>query len=289
MDAASFVKLAILLSVFAIVVAIGMRARPSDVLAFARYPRYAVRATLAMFVVMPLFVILITWALPLAPPLPAALIALAVSPMPPILPRKEAKTGGEMDYVISLQVFATVISLIAAPLFIAVAGWLFDVKVAYSPGNVFMTLLLTVAIPLAAGIAVRRFWPAVADRLADPLGQFGMVALIVAGLGLLVAVGPVMVEKIGSGVLLTAILIVVVALGVGHALGGPSEGNRGALAVATAARHPGVAIGMGTTYYPLDQGAVIAVVLIYVLISILISIPYVQWRRRVMAARAAGL
>lgn len=283
MDAASFVKLAILLSVFAIVVAIGMQARPSDTLAFARYPRYALRATLAMFVVMPLFVIFITWVLPLAPPLPAALIALAVSPMPPILPRKETKTGGQMDYVISLQVFATTVSLIAAPLFVAVAGWLFDVKVAYSPGNVFMTLLLTVAIPLAAGIAFGRFWPAAAARLAGPLGRFGMAALIVACLGLLVAVGPKMLEKVGSGVLLTAVLIVVVALAVGHALGGPSEGNRGALAVATAARHPGVAIGMGTTYYPLDQGAVIAVVLIYVLVSVLVSIPYVRWRRRLIA------
>lgn len=285
MDAAALVKLCILISVFSIVVSIGMRSRPADTLALIEHPAQALRATLSLFVVMPLFVIFITWVLPLTPPLPAALIALSLSPMPPILPKKEAKTGGEADYVISLQVLATLTSLLVAPLLIAVAEQVFDVKVAFSPGNMFTTLLLTIFAPLAVGMLTRRYLPKLAARLAGPLGQVAMVTLVLGGIAIVYAVGPRMIEAIGSGVIWTALLIVVVALAVGHALGGPHEGNRGALAVATAARHPGVAIGMGTLYYPLDQGAVVAVVLIYTVVSMLVSIPYIQWRRRVVAAR----
>lgn len=285
MDAAILIKLLILVSVFSIVVSIGMRTRPEDTLALIHHPRQAARATVSMFVIMPLIVIYMTWLMGLAPPIPAALIALALSPMPPLLPRKEDKAGGEADYIISLQVLASATSLVIAPVFIPLAGWLFDVRVAYSPGNVFVTLFLTVAAPLALGIVIRRYFPDIAARLKGPLGRLAMITLVLGGLAVVVAAGPKMIEKLGSGVLLTSILIVLVSLGVGHLLGGPHEGNRGALAVATAARHPGVAIGMGTTYYPLDQPAVIAVVLTYTLVSVVVCMPYVQWRRRVMQRR----
>lgn len=285
MDTASIVKLAILLSVFLVVVSIGLRARPVDTLALLEQPAMVVKAVLAMFVIVPLAVIFFTKTLALANPLPAALVALSVSPMPPILPKKEAKAGGEADYIISLQVLGALTSIVAVPLFILIGERVFGFDLAFRPSAMFTTLLLTIGASLAVGMLIYRLAPSVANRLADPLGKIGMTSLIVAALAVAVALGPKIIAALGSGVILTAITIVVFALAVGHALGGPHEGNRGALAVATAARHPGIAIGLAAATFPVQQPEIAAAVLIYTAVAIVISVPYVRWRKAVLARR----
>ena len=52
---------------------------------------------------------------------------------------------------------------------------------------------------------------------------------------------------IGNGLILLIVAIVVVGLVVGHLLGGPIEGDRTALAMATASRHPAVALAVATS------------------------------------------
>jgi BASS family bile acid:Na+ symporter len=262
-----------------------MRARPVDTLALLEQPVQAAKAVLAMFVIVPIAVIAATRLLPLENPIPAALIALAISPMPPILPRKEAKVGAEADYSISLQVLAALTSIIAAPLFMVVVERVFDIDLVFRPGQLFTTLVLTVGAPLAVGIAINRLAPAFAARYAETIGKAAMISLIVAALAVAVALGPQMIAHIGSGIIWSAIGIVLFALAVGHALGGPHEGNRGALAVATAARHPGVAIGLAASTFPTQQPQIAAAVLIYTLIAIVLSIPYVRWRKALVARR----
>jgi bile acid:Na+ symporter, BASS family len=283
MDAAAIVKLAILLSVFFIVVSIGLRARPEDTLALIKQPMLVLKATLAMFVVMPLAVIFATKWLHLANPFPAALVALSVSPMPPILPKKEAKVGGQGSYIISLQVLGALTSIVAVPLFILVAEPVFGLNVPYQPAAMFKTLVLTVGAPLALGILIHRISPSVANRLSGPIGNVAMISLIVAATAVAFALGPNIIAAIGTGIIYSAIGMVLFGLLVGHVLGGPHPGNRGALAVATAARHPGVAIGLAATAFPEQKPVIAAAVLIYTLIAVIISLPYIRWRKAVMA------
>jgi bile acid:Na+ symporter, BASS family len=67
---------------------------------------------------------------------------------------------------------------------------------------------------------------------------------------------------------------------VGHLLGGPDSGNRGALALATSARHPGVAISLAAASFPQHQKAIITTVLLFILVNVVLTLPYVLWRRR---------
>ncbi|MGL6042648.1 MAG: hypothetical protein ACRC1J_01875, partial [Sandaracinobacteroides sp.] len=120
MDPATILKLIIVSSVVLIVVSIGMNVRPGTALRFLKDPVPASKAMLAMFVAMPLFVLLVTSLFPLEPAVRVALVALSLSPMPPILPRKEVKLGAGMDYAIGIQVTAMVTALVAAPLFILI-------------------------------------------------------------------------------------------------------------------------------------------------------------------------
>ncbi|MGL4541292.1 MAG: bile acid:sodium symporter family protein [Polymorphobacter sp.] len=285
MDPVTIVKLTILASIFLIVVSIGMQTRPEDLLALKDNPRMAARAMLAMFVIVPLFVIFLTWALPLQPPIPAALIALSLSPMPPILPKREAKTGANADYVISLQVLAAVASLVLAPLYAFLVGPVFGRDISFAPLEIFKVLVMTIGAPLALGILIRRYAPAVARASKERLAQAGMVTLVIAVIVVLFKIGPRFAEAIGSGVMLTAIVISLFALGVGHWLGGPDERNRGALALTSAARHPGVAIALATATFTTEQPLILVSVLIYTAVTIIVTIPYIRWRKRVTARR----
>jgi hypothetical protein len=54
--------------------------------------------------------------------------------------------------------------------------------------------------------------------------------------------------------------------------------------VACAARHPAVAIALSTAIFPAYSTPIVAVVELFLLANIIITLPYMRWRRRVMAA-----
>src|SRR5260370_15235117 len=135
------------------VTSVGLRSRPADTLLLLRNPRLGVRAMVSMFVPMPLFVIGLTWVLPVMDQAAhAALIALAVSPMPPILPRRQVKLCAGGDYAVGLQLLASVFSIIISPIFIWLAGRLEGVATVFDPAELLRVLAVTIGAPLAAGI-----------------------------------------------------------------------------------------------------------------------------------------
>jgi BASS family bile acid:Na+ symporter len=282
MNPAMIVKLAALLSIVLVVVSVGLRSRPIDALALVREPILGLKAILAMFVAVPAVVIAATYILPFKPPVEAALIALSVSPMPPMLLRKGVKAGGQADYVIGLQVAMSVASVIFAPIIVAIAGAIFKVDTDINMLAMWKTLIMTVGAPLFVGILIRRLWPNLAERLATPTGRIGLIMLMVAGVVILISSWPAVVLALGDGVLVLIAAIVLFGLLVGHLLGGPDEGNRGALAVACAARHPGVAITIATSTFPAQQPMITGAVLVYLLASIVLAIPYMRWHGRHM-------
>lgn len=278
------VKLVLIGGIVLIVAAIGLRARPRDALLLIENPALGARAMLAMFILVPAFVIALTWIFPFDRPVRAALLALAIAPMPPILPNKEAKAGGRADYAIGLQVLATLVSIVLMPVMLWLLGRIYGDVLTFDPVKIGTTLLTTVGAPLAIGMVLGHILPAHRDRLAAVAGKFGMAALAVGAIIILVAAWPAMGALIGSGVLWAAAAIIAFALFVGHWLGGPGQDNRGALAVACAARHPGVAIALASTAFPVDTKPIIGAVLLYLFANAVLTIPYMKWRGRVMTA-----
>jgi BASS family bile acid:Na+ symporter len=116
MDLASLLKFAIVASIVFIVLSIGLAAPPGAIRAGFGKPMNIARAMVAMFLFFPMFALAVTWIIPLDPAARIALLALAVSPMPPILPIKEQKLGGELDYALAIQLAASLVALAAAPL-----------------------------------------------------------------------------------------------------------------------------------------------------------------------------
>src|SRR5258705_3153268 len=108
MNLQELIPLALKVSVVALVVAIGLKASLQDATYLLRRPGELLRAILAMNVLLPIVMIALAFFFDLTPAVRIALVALSVSPVPPILPNRAIKAGGEESYSIGLLVAAAV-------------------------------------------------------------------------------------------------------------------------------------------------------------------------------------
>src|SRR5262249_25567267 len=147
-------------SIGLIVFAIGLEAVPGDVTYLLRKPSLLVRSVLAMNVVIPLIAAGIAAAFHLRPEVEAALILLAVSPVPPILPGKEQKAGGNVSYAIGLLTVSAVLAIGAVPASVTLIGRCFGYSLNVPMAAIAKVVGTTVLGPLMLGVVVRRLVPA---------------------------------------------------------------------------------------------------------------------------------
>lgn len=268
-------KASIILSVFAI----GLKATFADVTFLFRRPAYLVRALLSMNVLMPLVALALGTAFDLHPAVKIALVAIAVSPIPPILPNKALKAGGKEDYTIGLLVAIPVLSIFVIPIMMEIFEKLTGVSLAMQPRSVAVLVLTTILVPLLVGIAVRKIACTIADRAAKPISVLAAVLLILSALPILIGSARAVFSLIGDGTILSLAGFALVGFIIGHQLGGPEPDNRPVLALATASRHPAVALAIAHTNFPVQKLAG-AAVLWYLILSGIVSAFYFSWVKR---------
>jgi bile acid:Na+ symporter, BASS family len=283
MSAATLILLAVQLSLVLMVFSIGLGASVGDVTYLFRQPKLLIRSLLSLNVVMPLFAVALAKSFDFTPLVKAALVLLAISPLPPIFPKKSQKAGGRFSYAIGLLVTATVVSIFFIPLAMKLLGRAFDLSLEMSPGRVVTLVLWTLLLPLAAGVAVHRLSPAFAERAGPTIGKVGGILLLLGLVPILVKVWPAMMTLIGNGTLFAMVVFALVGLAAGHLLGGPDPEDRVVLALSTATRHPGIAIAIAQVNFPGEKLAAGAV-LLYLLVSAVVAIPYMKWTKRPRAA-----
>ncbi len=279
MDLATLILLALKTSILLTVFGLALEATMDDALYLFRRPSKLVRSLLSMNVIMPLFAAALVAVFNLVQAVEIALITLAVSPVPPILPKKQVKAGGRGSYAIGLLVAAAVLAIVFVPLTIDLLGRVFDRPVQISVATIAKLVLTTVLLPLAAGIAVHHFAPAFAERIAKPLSLVAAVMLIGGALPVVFTAWPAITSLIGNGTILAIEAFVVVGLAAGHLLGGPAPEDRTVLAFSTASRHPGIALAIASANAP-GQKLVLAAVLLYLIVNAAVSIPYKKWQQR---------
>jgi BASS family bile acid:Na+ symporter len=280
MNATTLIVVGLQAGIVLLVFGLGLNARFKDAAYLFLRPGQFIRSLLSMYVVLPVFavtVVVIFDGLP--PPVKIALVALAVSPVPPALPRKVLKAGGESPYIIGLLAAMALVSIVFVPLAMAVLGMIFDRELYVAPSAVVRLVLITVLIPLAAGMLVRRLAPAFAARSVRPATLLATVLLVVAALPILLVVGPGSLSLIGNGTLASFVAFIAVGLASGHLLGGARSKERTVLALSSACRHPGIALTIAFINYP-DEKLVLGAVFLYLLLTVIVTIPYVVWSRR---------
>jgi predicted Na+-dependent transporter len=285
MTLADLIPIAIKLSIVLLVFALGLRADWRDATSVFRQPRLLVRSILAMAVLMIAFVVAIASVFDLPPAVRIAIVALAVSPVPPLLPNRQKMAGGSGSYAIGLMVAAALIAIVSMPFFVAVLGVYFHAETHMQFRQVAAIVAVSVIAPLAAGMFVRHVAPGFTERIVKPISMFANVLLVVAALIVLFNLSGTIWGLIGHGVLVVLVLFTLVGIAIGHFLGGPNPDDRTVLALATGIRHPGLAMAIASVNFPDQKASVLAVVVCHVLIGLILSIPYLIWRRRTHAAR----
>ena len=238
------ISLGIQASMALMVFCVGLHARPDDISYLLRRPGLLVRSLLAMNVVMPAVAVAIAFWLDVDHALKVALIALSVAPVPPILPGTQIKDGGRESYVVGLLVTAALVSIVFVPAVAALIGRLFGQEVHTAPSAIAWVVLTSLIAPLIAGVVLGRLAPKVAALLARPLALVATAVLVVAFLPVLLKIWPAIVASFGNFTFVTIVAFCAIGIGVGHVFGGPDKEDRTVLALATASRHPAVALAV---------------------------------------------
>jgi BASS family bile acid:Na+ symporter len=242
---------------------------------------------LSMIVLLPIAAMVLVAAWDFSMPVRVALLTLAVSPLPPILPSKELKVVSREDYVWSLFIISSLLAIVLVPLLVSVLGFALHRDDRISVGLVAKPILISVLVPLFLGMVVRYFWRDFAIRVRGGIARVGNGLLVLACVVILVFIWPRMREVLGNGSILAFVALAVIGLIIGHLMGGPKQENRSVLALATATRHPGIAIAIGAVCFP-DDKSIPAAVLLALLVSIVVSIPYTRWRRKIRLRGTPG-
>ncbi len=287
MTVAELVPLVLKSSISVLVFTIGLGTAPRELAYFVRQPGQLIRSVISMNLVMPIIAVLIVVIFPLHRVVQITLVALALSPVPPILPRKLVTAGGGHAYVMALLFSAALLSLITIPVGGMILDAIFPAKIRIPAGPIVPLILATVIVPTLAGIGLRLAAPRVAARIAAPLALAATALIVAAALLIMVKAGPAVLAQIGDGTLVAIAAFVILGLAAGHLLGGPTPGDRSVLALATASRHPGIAMAIAHLVNP-TENAVPAAILLYLVTSIVISLPYVMWRKRAHGATPAA-
>lgn len=279
MNAAGLIRIGMMASLVLLVLSLGMRSTFSEASYLFRKPALLLRSLVSMNVVLPLLVIWLVTSFDLRPAVKIALVALAVAPVPPFLPGKQLKLADSHDFTIGLLVATSLFSVLIVPATMALIEALGVGSRHVSAAAILRIVATTVLLPLIAGIFVRTRWPALAARVQPVAHAIAVVLLVVALIPVLFSEWGAMRSLIGDGTLLVILVATVLGLAVGHVLGGPQAEDRSVLALATASRHPAVAIAIASASFP-DAKLVLPAVLLALVVGMVASAPYVSWRKR---------
>ncbi|MGH9255103.1 MAG: bile acid:sodium symporter family protein, partial [Vicinamibacterales bacterium] len=220
MEIQQLVMLAVQASILLTVFGFGLQATTGDVLYVVRAPACLARSLVAMFLVMPLAAVALVQAFEFRPSVEIALVALALSPVPPLLLKRESQAGGTASYGLGLMAVVSLLSIVLVPLAVELLGRYTSRSFGTAPTAVARIALTSVLLPLVAGMACRAALPSVAQGIARPVTLVATTLLSAGALAILAANLPAIVALIGDGTVLAMAVFVAAGLAVGHLLGG---------------------------------------------------------------------
>jgi BASS family bile acid:Na+ symporter len=274
-------KASIMLAVFAI----GLQATFADATFLFRRPGQLLRAFLSMNVLMPLVALAIAAPFDLHPAVKIALVVISVSPTPPIFPKKAHKAGGK-DVTQSVCWWRR--RFFRSSSFNNSGDIRKDHRRTSRHAGELCRLTGSDHDFAAAARWNGRPQNRTLNRGSSSETHRGacFCALLLSALPVLIGIAPTLFSFIGDGRVLSLAVFALAGLIIGHLLGGPEE-NRPVLALATACRHPAVALAIAHANFP-NQKLTAAAVFLYVIISAILSALYLAWDKRQRAGHSTA-
>lgn len=267
------------ITLFELMVAIGLSVTVAEIVSVARNWRMVCRAVLANYILVPAAAMGLLMLFRAHPMVAAGFLVIAACPGAPYGPPFTAMVKGNVIAAVGLMVILAGSSAILAPLLLQV---LLPVIAKNEPISINLTkmigtLALSQFLPLCVGIYVRERHPALAAKVKRPASQLSMVfnlllvgIILVVQFPMLAAIRPM--GYVGMLALLTA------ALFAGWALGGPEGDDRKAMLMATSVRNVGVGLVIAAASFP-GTPAVTAATAYALIQSIVMALVAFAWGR----------
>ncbi len=268
-----------------LVVAAGIASSRGDFVYVLGRPALLGRAVLAVIVIPVIAAVAAIALFPIAQPAKAAIFLMAISPVPPLMPGKALKFGGNAGYVYGLQATGAVLALLFVPTLGAVGARFYEVHAQFPIGVVARNIFVGLVVPLAIGLVLGRLvLHKVSPALPRIITIVADVLLVLAFLPLLVELFPGMMALVGDGTVIAMAFVVLIALAGGHLLGGPELANRSTLAFSASMRHPGIALALAGANHA--NKPVTAAVLLFLFVGLLVLIPYQMALKKKIARKS---
>lgn len=183
--------LSVVLAVLIFTVALNLSV--GDFRSVARYPRSVASGLLTQFAIFPITTWGATMLLDLPPQIEVAMILIAACPGGATASVITHFAGGNTALSLSISALGAVLSTVLTPWNFywmvssnpATASWLKALSIDASSAGLSMTLVLT--IPLAAGMAMAHYRPAMTKRIVKPLSLAAILTLVAFVIGNLFA------------------------------------------------------------------------------------------------------
>lgn len=279
------VSLFIALTLFSTMLALGLSLRLDELLRWRERPALPLRVLLGSCVLVPLLALLLLhtpWSRMIGVPERFAIGLMALCPSAPLALRKARKAGGDHQLAALVQVGAALMAIVSVPVLavlfrrsFGVEGWqVLPLDVAAQVGQVQV-------LPLLLGISLRHWASGLASRIEGPLNRIaGVLLLVLFAVVLVKASGPLLAYLPAK---LPALLLMAVmaaaALLIGRAMAGPGSPHGTTTALVTAMRNPGLAL-LFASRHGQELLGVKAGILVYVLVTVVVSLPLMRNSRR---------
>lgn len=254
------------LTVFAVMLGIGLGVTPREWREAWRRPGPMLRALFAVLVAVPALALAVTRTLELPRWAEIGIVLMAISPGAPVALRRSLAAGGLPAFASSLQVSVALLAVVSMPLSIAALNRVYDGHASIEPWEVMRQVFVAQLLPLGLGSLLRQAWAPLAMRIEPHVNRAGSVLLLGTVVLALANLWQPTVAA-GAGVLAAIAFVTVLALAAGHLLGGAP------VAISSAVRNPGLALLVATFNSAPPQ--VTATVLAYVVVSAVLVTLYV--------------
>jgi bile acid:Na+ symporter, BASS family len=278
------------ITLFEMMVAIGLGVSLRDVLRVATDWRLVAMAALASYVCVPAAAVGLLILFQADPFVAAGFLVAAVCPGAPYGPPFTGMARGNVAVSVGLMVILAASSAMFAPLLMQLLLPLVLQNLPALPqdgraltmdgGKVVLTLLVAQFLPLCVGLALRQWRPTLADTLKKPANLLSMVLNLVM-LGSILYVQFDMLSAIHPRAFVGMLALVFAGVAAGWLLGG--SGNRSAMVMATSVRNVGVSLVIVTAAFPGTQ-AVVAATAFALFQTIVVALIALGWGRLVHSA-----
>ena len=268
---------AIVGAIFILMFHLGMSIVPNDFRLAARQPALLLKGLFAVLIAVPALGLVVVRCFDLPHPVEVGIMLMAISPGAPVVLRRTLMAGGDKSLATVLQIAVAGLAVVFMPLWIVGLDEVYQSSATIDPQHLGRQVVMLQVLPLCLGMLVRHLSPDRAASISRRLGPLAMLLLVLVIILMLFASWHLVVGA-GWQAVLAIVILTLLALALGHFLGGPAASSRTVLASLSAGRNPGLALVVAA--FNGAATGVIATILAYLFVSALTAIPYLIWRRR---------